>query len=129
MLRRSLAVLSIIAAPALAQDTGATSPQRSATAYARGLWKEVSDYLIKAAADAPDSVFRYKPTPDVRSFGETLDHVAASQNGYCHLALGEKPVGGGAGTGAKTRAEIVAALRASNELCAHAYAQTDADAA
>ena len=80
---------------------------------------------MKAANDAPDSVYAYKPTSEVRSFGETLDHVAASQNGYCRVALGEKPVGGGAGTGAKTRAEVIEALRQSNELCARAYGQTE----
>jgi len=127
MLRRSITLLFLIATPLLSQTTAGS--QRSATAYARSLWREVSDYLVKAATDAPDSVFRYRPTPDVRTFGETLDHVAASQNGYCRMALGEKPTGGGNGTGAKTKAQFIAALRASNDVCERAYAQTDAETA
>jgi uncharacterized damage-inducible protein DinB len=118
-----------MAAPALAQGPAATPPGRSSTDYARRLWKEVSTYLTKAAADAPEALYSYKPTADVRSYGEVLDHVAASQNGYCRVALGDKPTGSGAGTGAKTKAEVVAALSASNEICTRAYAQTDTEAA
>jgi uncharacterized damage-inducible protein DinB len=118
MLKHAFLLSCVVAGPALGQT-------RSATTYARTLWTEVRTYLVKAADDAPESLFNYKPTPDVRSFGGTLDHVAASQNGYCRMAFGEKPVGGAAGTGANTKAEIVAALRASNELCERAYAQTD----
>jgi uncharacterized damage-inducible protein DinB len=129
MLGRSLALLAILSTPALAQGAAPPALGRSSTDYARALWREVSTYLIKAAADAPESLFAYKPTPEVRSFGETLDHVAASQNGYCHLALGQKTSRGGAGTGAKTKSEVVAALRASNEFCERAYAQADSEAA
>ena len=124
MLIRSIVLLSVSALPALAQ-TSSPSP----VAYARTLWREVSTYLTKTAADTPDSLYSYKPTSDVRSVGEIIDHIAASQNGYCRLALGEKPTGGGDGTGAKTKSDIVSALRASNDLCAKAYAQTDIDAA
>jgi uncharacterized damage-inducible protein DinB len=123
MLTRSIFLLSISALTAAAQ-----TPAPSAVTYARTLWLEVSTYLDRAAADTPDSLYSFKPTPDVRSFGEILDHIAASQNGYCRLALGERPTGGGAGTGAKAKPEIVAALRASHTLCVRAYAQADSDA-
>jgi uncharacterized damage-inducible protein DinB len=114
----------VSAFPALAQTSSA-----SPVAHARTLWLEVSTYLARTAADTPDSLYSYRPTSDVRSFGELIDHIAASQNGYCRIALGEKPTGGGAGTGATTKPQFVNALRASNDLCAKAYAQTDIDAA
>jgi uncharacterized damage-inducible protein DinB len=125
MLKRSLILLSAIAAPAFAQSNPTAVPRRSNTDNARVIWQEVRSNLAKAADDAPATLYDYKATPDVRSFGEILDHVAASQNGYCRMALGEKPLGGGARTGAKTKAEVVEALRASSELCARAYAQSD----
>ena len=122
--------LLLLAGPAFGQGTPPAPPDRSATRYARILWQEVSGYLTKAADDAPDSLFGYRPTPEVRTFGGQLDHVAASQNAYCRVALGEKSPGGGtSGTGAKTKAEVVAALRASNEICVRAYAQNDSQAA
>ena len=124
MIARSIVVLCVGASAALSQTTAT-----SAVANARTLWQEVSGYLDRAAVDMPDSLYSYKPTPEVRSFGETLDHVAASQNGYCQLALGQKPTGKGSGTGAKTKSEVISALRASHDRCLAAYAQTDADAA
>jgi len=129
MLTRSLLLLSIVAAPAFAQTTPAAAPPRSNTDAARMLWQEVRSNLVKAADDTPVAMYDYRPSPDVRSFGETLDHVAASQSGYCRMALGEKPTGGGAGTGAKTKADVVEALRVSNDVCARAYAQADEEAA
>lgn len=131
MLRRCLLLIAFGAAPALAQDTPATprAPMRSNVEYARGAWQEVQGNLLQAAKDAPDSVFAFRPAADVRSFGETLDHVAASQHGYCLMALGERPAGGGAGTGASTRAAVMAALEASNAVCERAYGQSEEDAA
>lgn len=82
-------------------------------------------YRTQAAAAAPDSLFAFRPVAEVRSFGETLDHVAASERGYCEMALGERPRGGGAGTGARTKAEVLAALLAGKEVCERAYGQTD----
>lgn len=128
MLRRALLVLACSAAPAAAQSTPPASLQ-SNMEFTRAAWRAMQGNLVRAAVDAPDSLFGFRPAPEVRSFGETLDHVAASQNGYCRMAVGERPSGGGAGTGAKTKAEVIAALRASNEVCERAYAQSDADAA
>jgi uncharacterized damage-inducible protein DinB len=125
MLRYSLVLLLAATTPALAQPSPASVAPRSNTENARIVWQEVQSNLTKAAGDTPDSLYGFKPSPDVRSFGETLDHVAASQSGYCLMALGEKPLGGGAGTGAKTKAEVVAALRSSSDVCARAYAQAD----
>jgi uncharacterized damage-inducible protein DinB len=118
---------ALSAAPALAQSPAAPAP-RSNTEFARRVWREVQGYLAQAATAAPDSLFGFRPTPDVRSFGETLDHVAASERGYCQMALGERPSGGGAGTGARTKAEVIAALQTSKEVCERAYAQGEADA-
>ena len=124
MLTRSLALVVIFANVVSAQSAP-PRPSRSSAAYAQTLWREVSTYLTQAAIETPDSVFRFKPAPDVRTFGEMLDHVAASQNGYCRMAFGERPTGGGNGTGASSKPEIIEALRASNALCERAYAQTD----
>lgn len=124
---RSIVVAMFFAPPLLAQSAP-RQPAHSPVAYARALWTEVSDYLLRAAVQMPDSLYGYKPTPEVRSYFETLDHIAASQNGYCRLAMGEKFTGSGNHTGAKTKAELVDSLRASNAVCARAYGQSDADA-
>ena len=80
MHRTALLLLVCSAAPAMSQGT-ASAPQ-SNTGYARQAWREVRTYLLQAATEAPDSLFAFRPTSDVRSFGETLDHIAASEHGY-----------------------------------------------
>lgn len=128
MMGRAILLLVLGAAPVLAQ-TAAGPPLRSNGEYARVVWREVQAYLRQSAQAAPDSLFAFKPRPEVRSFGETLDHVAASERGYCQMALGEKPSGGGAGTGAKTMAEVIAALQTASSVCERAYGQPDAELA
>jgi uncharacterized damage-inducible protein DinB len=92
----------------------------------RELWQTSRDFILAAAEQVPESDYGFRPTPEVRSMGQLFAHVAASQRMLCAMALGEKNPG--AATGA-TKAEVVAALRASNEYCARAYAIADADAA
>ena len=127
MLRAALLLLVCSAAPATSQ--GAPPAPQSNMGYARQAWREVRTNLLQAATEAPESLFTFRPTPEVRSFGETLDHIAASEHGYCRMALGERPLGGGAGTGATTKPAILAALEASREVCDRAYAQGDSVAA
>lgn len=128
MLRLALLLLAVGATPVFGQTMPVPAP-RSNVEFARGAWREVQSYLLRSAESAPESLFAFKPSPDVRSFGETLDHVAASERGYCEMALGEKPSGGGSGTGARTKAEVIAALQRAYGTCERAYAQSDADAA
>ena len=128
MLRFALLLMAVSASPVLGQAMPAPL-LRSNVDFARGAWREVQSYLLRSAENTPDAVFVFKPSPEVRSFGETLDHVAASERGYCEMALGEKPSGGGSGTGARTKLEMIAALHTAYGTCERAYAQSEADAA
>ena len=66
----------------------------------------------------------------MRTFGQLIGHLAGSQDMICGSALGEK-------TGEEadveksttTKAALLAALKASTDHCAKAYAMSDADAA
>jgi len=93
----------------------------------RALWQQLSGYVTQAAEDMPEAKYGFKPTPDVRSFGELIAHVAGSQYMFCAAATGdsaraEDDIEKKKMTG---KAELVAAMRASNEYCARAYHQTD----
>lgn len=129
MLRPAILMLLLSAAPARGQSSATPPPgPRSNVEFAHRTWREVHGYLVQAATAAPESLFAFKPTADVRSFGEMLDHVAASERGYCQMALGERPSGGGAGTGARTKAEVLVALQASADVCERAHGQGEAEA-
>lgn len=99
--------------------------QATAVASARDLWQTSRDYLVAAAEQLPEAEYAFKPTPEVRSLGQLFAHVASSQRMLCSTALGEK---NGADASATTKADVVAALKASNDYCARAYAVSDADA-
>ena len=114
-----------MAAQARGQAVPATDPGASAVAGVRELWQASRDYVLAAAEQVPEADYAYKPTPDVRSLGQLFAHVAGSQRMLCAMALGERNDFGAVGA---TKAEIVAALRASNDYCARAYATSDADA-
>ena len=120
MLTRVVLVLSLAATPALAQAPSATS-------QARDLWRDVTGYLVESANDMPENLYAFRPTPEVRTFGELIAHVAGSQRMFCAMALGEKPPAESAvEQQAKTKTAIVQALKESNAYCERAYTQTDA---
>ncbi|MEP6491235.1 MAG: DinB family protein [bacterium] len=130
MITRSLFILSVSALPALAQAKKATVAEPSPVANVRTLWKQTADYLVAAANEVPEGTYSFRPTPDVRTFGELIGHVAGSQNMFCAVALGEAPPAEDAvEKAAKTKAALIDALRKSNDNCARAYKQTDKESA
>jgi len=104
----------------------ATSPGIGETAVGsiRDLWKTSIGYVLAAAEQMPESSYAFKPTPDVRSFGQVVAHVANGQRLLCAMALGQEP----AETKPTSKAEIVAALEESSRLCTRAYSIADAQA-
>jgi uncharacterized damage-inducible protein DinB len=103
-----------------------TAAAQSPTAEARVLWKSNIGYVTQAAEELSDSMYMYRPTADVRSFGELFAHIAGSQMMYCAMALGEKVPGeGDVEQTAKTKSAILAALKSSNTYCDRAYTQPD----
>jgi uncharacterized damage-inducible protein DinB len=122
VIRRIFAVAALTSTALHAQS--APNP-RTNIEYARTVWREVRGYLLESVRIAPDSLFGYRPTASVRTFAETLDHVAASELGYCQMALGSRPAAGGAGTGARTRAQLQAVFDSASVVCTQAYNQSE----
>jgi uncharacterized damage-inducible protein DinB len=106
--------------------SAASAQGASHTSDARALWKSTVANINIAADELSESMYAYRPTPDVRSFGELVAHVAGSQKMFCAMALGDKVPGeADVEKSAKTKAAIVAALKESNTYCERAYAQSD----
>lgn len=87
----------------------------------------VKNNITKAADRMAEGDYDFKPTPDIRSFGQLIGHVADTQMALCGVAKGEQKRGE---AGQKTsKADLVAALKESFDYCDSAYdALTDADA-
>jgi len=76
-------------------------------------------YLTRAAAAMPEEYYSFKPTPDIRTFGALLAHIADHQTNYCSTARGAHKQGDAASKTSK--ADLVAALAASYAECDAAW--------
>jgi uncharacterized damage-inducible protein DinB len=76
----------------------------------------------------PENEYAFKPTPQVRSFGELVGHIADAQNFFCGVAAGDNPEYSDAIEKSKspTKAGLVSALKASVATCDDVYAKTTA---
>jgi len=121
-----LSVLTIAPVPVRAQAREGNPAANPAVNTARILWEQLTGHITTAAEDLPDSTYSYRPTAAVRSFGQIIGHVAGARYHICAAALGgpareEDEIE----RSRAAKGELLAALKASTEYCARAYAQTD----
>ena len=79
----------------------------------------MQDKIMKSADAMPESKYSYRPTKEVRSFSEILNHVADISYILCSNAKGDAPPAPPAMKGSK--AEIMAYLKGSFEYCDSVY--------
>ncbi len=116
----SAAVLLLLAAmPVLAQEPAKPDPVIAATQEAAGY---VRAMLTRSAEQMSEEDYAFRPTPEVRTFGQLLAHVADSDYFFCSAAKGEKAPVSDVEKTAKTRAEIQKALSESLAYCDAVYA-------
>jgi uncharacterized damage-inducible protein DinB len=118
-------VLCTAAAPVHAQM--APKPESASLSVVHDMWMMQANWIQQAAEQMPEAKYSYRPTPDVRTFGEIIGHVAGAQKMFCAIGMGEKPPAESAvEQSATTKAQLVAALKESIQYCQRAYQQTDA---
>jgi uncharacterized damage-inducible protein DinB len=104
-----------------------TAGAQGAVADAKAQWLGLHNYVLQSAKDVPEDKYSWKPTPEVRSFGELFAHVAGAESMFCAMALGVKPPAEDA-VKATSKASLISALEKSKTDCDKAYAMTDAAA-
>jgi uncharacterized damage-inducible protein DinB len=127
-MRSALLVLAAILGSGLSTSIQAQNGASgtAAVSTARLLWEPMIGYITAVAEELPENKYSYKPTPEVRSFGEMFGHVAGAQYMFCAMATGEPPrQEDDIEKSKKSKADLVAALKASTEYCNKAYAQDD----
>ncbi|MDH5235110.1 MAG: DinB family protein [Gemmatimonadota bacterium] len=126
-----LAAALPLAAVAQAQPAPAARPASDPSIAAlRTNWQQVIENVTAAAEELTEAEYAYRPVATVRTFGELIGHIAGSQDLMCAAALGEpQPAEDAVESSARTKAALVAALKASTDHCAKAYAITAAQAA
>jgi uncharacterized damage-inducible protein DinB len=132
---RIVLTLTLLAYPLAADDKAAEKPAAAATANPGaagigGVYGFVGSTLVRAAEKMPEESYSFKPSPDVRSFGQLVAHVVDAQSFICKTAMGDTAAYSDETEKGKTsKADLVAALKASNAACQGVFKQTDADLA
>jgi len=106
----------------LAPVVAAQPPSRVLTQATREQFDEVKGYLAKTAQKVPDELYSFKPTPEVRSLGQIIGHVADGNFSICAAAAGEKAPQTGVEKGKTSKADLVAALNDSIAYCDKVFA-------
>jgi uncharacterized damage-inducible protein DinB len=119
-------IILLLGAPGAWAQTGSSNPLVESS---KALYTNVKQDILRSAEKMPESKYAFKPVDTVRSYGQVLAHVADGQYEFCGAAAGkhdEKDVE----QTAKTKADIIAALKTAFAYCDAIYAtMTDAKAA
>jgi uncharacterized damage-inducible protein DinB len=124
MKKTIVAFAFVVAASNLQAQTSAVTVAGSL----RAEWQQLSGWIATAAEQMPEADYAFQPTPQVRTFGQLIGHLAGAQDYICAVALGNSkpPAEDAIENKVTTKAGLVAAIHASSEHCKAAYAQADA---
>jgi len=111
----------------------AQGPPSGPTGIAAGLQRNyafVKMLLTQAAEKMPEADYAFKPTPDIRTYGQIFGHVANAQFGQCSEVRGIANPNAATNFEQKTaKADVVKALADSFAVCDPAFASlTDQNA-
>ena len=92
------------------------------SASVKGMFDNIKRNITEAAAKMPEENYGFKPTPEVRSFGEIVGHLADANYLLCSRAKGEKNPNDGNSFEKKTaKADLVKALNDAVAYCDGVY--------
>ena len=117
--------VSLPAASAQATDAGypdELSP--SLAGSAKAMHAKIRRDLAEAAENMPADEYGFRPTPQVRSFGQIIGHVTDANFFFCSQAAGEKSPATGDYEQITDKAALVKALNDSLAYCDRVYAAT-----
>lgn len=114
------ALLAAVAAPAAGQNTLVNS--------VRGMYEMAKTNVVRSAEQMPEEHYAFKPTPDVRSFGQLVGHVANANYMICSWITGQENPNSRNYEDVTAKADLVKAVTDSFTFCDAAYSITDEDA-
>jgi uncharacterized damage-inducible protein DinB len=92
-------------------------------ASSHDLFTQISGLILRSADKVPENLWSFQATPEVRTIGQLFAHIADASNHICALAVDGKMATGSVEKTAKTKAEIVAALKREFAGCEADYAK------
>jgi uncharacterized damage-inducible protein DinB len=79
-------VVGFLIVPAFAS---AQAPANPISQSLTNLFQSIKQNLVESAQQASPEIYAFKPTPEVRSFGQIIGHVADANYFFCSSAKGE----------------------------------------
>ena len=126
-LAAQLMTLPMVLGAQQAAPAPSAPPANPITASEKGLYSFVSSAVIRAAEKMPEANYAFKPTPEVRSFGQLVGHVADASYMFCAKAQGEANPGNNIEKTKTSKADLVASLKDAVAYCNKAFdSMTDA---
>ena len=121
-----LTAVVMVAAVASAQNT----PANPLTLVSKNIYGMAKKNILGSVDKVPEEMWSYQPTKEVRTFAQLFAHIADGQYEFCGVAAEGKSVQKDIEKTAKTKAEIVTALKDAFAYCDAAYDKlSDATAA
>jgi hypothetical protein len=87
------------------------------------LFTQISQLVLRSADKIPDNLYSFRATPEVRTIGQLFGHIGDASNHICALAISGKPSAGSIEKTAKTKADLVAALKREFAACEAVYSK------
>jgi len=102
-------------------------PANPLTAGEQAVYGFFAHNVIAGAEKMPEANYSFQPTPDVRTFGQLVGHLADANNMFCALVMGDPPPATSVEKTKTTKADLVQALKDAAAYCGKAYdGMTDA---
>jgi uncharacterized damage-inducible protein DinB len=120
MMRLSFPAITV-AMMALLAWTPRSEAQGTLLGPLKAQWESTRDLVLNMAEIIPEDKYDYRPTPEVRSFREQLQHLAQENYMFMGMAAGERQDTGRIAT-LKSRAELLQALKESYQYGAKVWA-------
>jgi uncharacterized damage-inducible protein DinB len=92
------------------------------------LQQQVAGWLVQSAEMMPEANYSFKPTPEVRSFGELIGHVANAQYMFCAGASGMTSSNSTDFEKVTAKTELVQGIKDALAFCEKAYQLDDVKA-
>jgi uncharacterized damage-inducible protein DinB len=96
-------------------------PANPITLSEKGLYGFVSGAVIRAAEKMPEENYSFKPTPEVRSFGQLVGHAADANYMFCSQASGEANPMKDIEKTKTSKADLVSAMKDAVAYCNKAF--------
>ncbi len=126
----STLALVLVPATAVAQERHAEGEEHSAQGVnsIKPLYEQFRGWLIASAEQMPEEQYSFQPTPEVRTFGMIIGHVANASYMFCSGARGEDNPNSADFEELASKAHLVEELKKAFAFCDGAYEMAESKA-